>query len=326
MVGQYFDKKRAKANGVMSMGGALGGASIAPLLTILYQDYGYSNTLIIQAGLLLHVFITAALFRPLRANQRKYIEMEVKKVEMDITKVELEVTKEEPNQTVSVKKSDKTLSAIETMEPLDDFGSTVSIASKNKNLDKSKPETESNTKHSKCSKYLDMELLKNKSFMSYSFMMTCAFMCRSGSNTFLAGLAFERNISNSELAVIFVVAASVDFCSRFISGIIFDLQIIKKKRILAFSLCGIVFSGLMCIMPFTYNFPTFVAVIIFRSIFGSTFVSQHNTILCDIVGRERLSSAVGLGRFFTSIGYLCGPAIGGKSAVLESELLICCFS
>ena len=311
MVGQYFDKKRARANGIMSMGGALGGVSIAPLLTLLYQDYGYSNTLIIQAGLLLHVLVTAALFRPLRANQRKCIEVEVTKVN------------EEQHQTVFVKKSDQTLSAIETIQPLDDFGSTVSIASKNINLDTSKPKTESNTKHNKCSKYLDMALLKNKGFMSYSFMMTCAFMCRSGSNTFLAGLAFERNISNSDLAVIFVVAASVDFCSQFISGIIFDLRIIKKNRILAFSLCGIVFSGLMCIIPFTYNFSTFVAVIIFISIFGSNFMSQHYTILCDIVGRERLSSAVGLGRFFTSIGYLSGPIIGGKSRGSGSKGLFC---
>ena len=63
MLGNYFDKRRGFANSIANSGGSLGGLLFAPLLTAMFDNYGYSGAMLLCGGLYLQVFITAALFR-----------------------------------------------------------------------------------------------------------------------------------------------------------------------------------------------------------------------------------------------------------------------
>ena len=63
MVGNYFDKRRGFANSIANSGGSLGGLLFAPLLTAMFDNYGYSGAMLLCGGFYLQVFITAALFR-----------------------------------------------------------------------------------------------------------------------------------------------------------------------------------------------------------------------------------------------------------------------
>ena len=64
MVGTYFDKRRGLANSIAVSGGSLGSLIFAPLLTSLFEHYGYSGAMLIVGSWFLHGWVTGALFRP----------------------------------------------------------------------------------------------------------------------------------------------------------------------------------------------------------------------------------------------------------------------
>ena len=63
MIGAYFDKRLGLANSIANSGGSLGGLVFAPLLTVMFQYYGYSGTMLLCGSFFLHGFISGALFR-----------------------------------------------------------------------------------------------------------------------------------------------------------------------------------------------------------------------------------------------------------------------
>ena len=63
MLGNYFEKRRGLANSIANSGGSLGGLVFAPLLTAMFQYYGYSGTMLLCGAFFLHGFISGALFR-----------------------------------------------------------------------------------------------------------------------------------------------------------------------------------------------------------------------------------------------------------------------
>lgn len=65
MVGVYFVKKLGFANSISQGGVSIGGLVLAPLLTYLFEEYGYTGTYIFMAGFHLNVAIAGALLRPL---------------------------------------------------------------------------------------------------------------------------------------------------------------------------------------------------------------------------------------------------------------------
>ena len=64
MIGIYFDKRLGLANSIANSGGSFGGLVFAPLITIMFQYYGYSGTMLLCGAFFLHGFVSGALFRP----------------------------------------------------------------------------------------------------------------------------------------------------------------------------------------------------------------------------------------------------------------------
>lgn len=65
VVQQYFDKRRAFAAGVSSMGKSIASLTIGPFYTFLIQQYGWRGALIIHAGIVLQGVVLGAMFKPL---------------------------------------------------------------------------------------------------------------------------------------------------------------------------------------------------------------------------------------------------------------------
>ena len=289
---------------------------ISPLVTVMFDHYGYSGTMLLLGGILLHALISAALFRPLTLSKTDMQEMEEIKKEMQEGE-----TKENGIMLTVPETRERSHSALETTEPLA-FGSNLSIAMEDDEEDdanvkeiKSLSQDESvkiKKKKGFCAKYFNPELIKEKKFLSFSLMMMCVFVCFSCMTTFMAALAKEKGITTTQFAIILMAAAATDLVGRFSSGFLFDLKIVVHRRMLLFSLLGLTFSTLMAMLPFACNFETFIVIVTFRALFGSAFHAQHNTILNDMVGKKRLASAIGLSRAVMGLGYVMGPTIGGK--------------
>ncbi|KAL3846708.1 hypothetical protein ACJMK2_017675 [Sinanodonta woodiana] len=64
LIGKYFEKRRGLANSIAVSAASLGGLVWAPIVTLMFEHYGYSGTHLIIAAILLNCLVTAGLFRP----------------------------------------------------------------------------------------------------------------------------------------------------------------------------------------------------------------------------------------------------------------------
>ncbi|KAH8401430.1 hypothetical protein KR009_005445, partial [Drosophila setifemur] len=67
IVSQYFDKHRALANGICVSGTAAGSFVLPMLIKHLVEKFGFHGTILILGGCMLHVCISATLYRPISA-------------------------------------------------------------------------------------------------------------------------------------------------------------------------------------------------------------------------------------------------------------------
>ncbi|XP_011499502.1 PREDICTED: monocarboxylate transporter 13 [Ceratosolen solmsi marchali] len=68
LVSQYFDKHRALANGICVSGTAAGSIVFPMLIEYLVASFGFHGTFLILGGCMLHVCVSASLYRPLEQN------------------------------------------------------------------------------------------------------------------------------------------------------------------------------------------------------------------------------------------------------------------
>ena len=94
----YFENRRSLAMGISICGLSIGSLVFAPFVNYLFTIYGFTGTLMIQAGVTLHLFIVGALFIPLK--------MEIKDMTFDKKLTEGNTDeKSESNQLENEKKS-----------------------------------------------------------------------------------------------------------------------------------------------------------------------------------------------------------------------------
>ncbi|KAJ8310387.1 hypothetical protein KUTeg_012252, partial [Tegillarca granosa] len=64
LLGRYFKKYRGLANGVAIAGSSLGGLVLPPIFSYILNTYGLYGGMIVTSGILLNIFVAAALLRP----------------------------------------------------------------------------------------------------------------------------------------------------------------------------------------------------------------------------------------------------------------------
>ena len=280
----YFDKKQGKANAIASTGVPIGALVLAPLLTFLFDKYGYTGTMLILGGILLHIFVTALLFRP----HPKTVLVNIGRTDdkYDSKVQEGQKQHEEPDifnmemQKIQTRPSSKILG------------------------DKKPPMCTSKLK-------VYMQILKDPIFIVFAVSMMCLIFMLSCS-TFLAGLAKEREISDTLIAVMLVVTSVATCLSRILFGILFDIHFIKKRRMILYCLISAVSGVVCCSLPFARGFASLFVLNLVTNILSHAMHGQHVTILSDLIGRRRVVIAIGICRFIMGLGYLTGPAVGGK--------------
>ncbi|KAK1133926.1 hypothetical protein K0M31_011711 [Melipona bicolor] len=96
LVSQYFDKHRALANGICVSGTAAGSFVFPLLIKVLVDNFGFHGTILLLGGCMLHVCVSATLYRPLENNYApEETEMPGKKEKIESTPKELETAKQQ---------------------------------------------------------------------------------------------------------------------------------------------------------------------------------------------------------------------------------------
>jgi len=70
-VSQWFDKKKGKAMALSTLGTGFGSVCMAPLITLLVDQFNYFGTMLIVGSLLLNNSVGGALYRPPTATPEK---------------------------------------------------------------------------------------------------------------------------------------------------------------------------------------------------------------------------------------------------------------
>lgn len=84
LVSQYFDKHRALANGICVSGTAAGSFVFPLLIEFLVRDFGFHGTILLLGGCMLHVCVSATLYRPLDENYAPEETVLVDKIEKEM--------------------------------------------------------------------------------------------------------------------------------------------------------------------------------------------------------------------------------------------------
>ncbi|XP_076386851.1 monocarboxylic acid transporter silnoon isoform X1 [Megachile rotundata] len=96
LVSQYFDKHRALANGICVSGTAAGSFVFPLLIETLVKNFGFHGTILLLGGCMLHVCVSATLYRPLENNYAPEDTIVVDKLEkVETTAKELETAKQQ---------------------------------------------------------------------------------------------------------------------------------------------------------------------------------------------------------------------------------------
>lgn len=307
-----------------TLGGGLGGIAFPPLLENMFYYYSYSGTLLIVSGLMMNYAVAALLFRPvnkIRITSLSIVESEKQDskpqkgeeeptliVGNDQVYVVSEEEQEEGKKMESFKESIRKLSRKISIAP-----STLSSTS-----------SEKSTKKDGCCSifrnYFDLSLIKDVKFLSFSLLMMTSFLCFTVTSMFFSELSKECGFDRLEVSLALSLSSIVDIPCRLLSGFVFDLKGIRKRRITVYVFIG-AWTGLSsaCLPISMFIMNVFQRKIIFYSFWVSYTISsgiyhtQQNTILTDLCGchSKTLSSALGLNRLFQGIGGLIGPSVGG---------------
>ena len=70
IVGYYFNKRRGLAVGLATSGGSVGSIFFPPLFETMFENYGFTGTLLLMSAITLHFMIAGALFRPFNLQQK----------------------------------------------------------------------------------------------------------------------------------------------------------------------------------------------------------------------------------------------------------------
>lgn len=211
IVGQYFEKRRGLAAGLSAATSGLGTFAFPPLAELLFDNYAFMGGFLILGALALNACVSAALYRPLEeslpAEKRRQLKRSRQRQQM------LEKEKAKESEAMPSNGSAMIKKAVQC------------------------PQSAKST----LSSYIDLDLLKNPSFIC--FALSSAMAATSNLASIPLIVDHGRDCGIPEHRAVFLVSAVgiADTMGRALGGVLFDLPFVKGRRRLWY--CGIIFMA-----------------------------------------------------------------------------------
>ena len=217
IVGQYFEKRRGLAAGLSAATSGLGTFAFPPLAELLFDNYAFMGGFLILGALALNACVSAALYRPLEESLPKKKREQLRRAR--------QLQKERDAKEKAKREEAEGKSAGSLLEN----GSTML------------KDCARCDKQSAISKYVDMDLLKNPSFLCFALSSGLAATSNLASIPLIVDHGRDCGIPE-HLAVFLVSAVGIaDTVGRALGGVLFDLPIVKGRRRMWY--CGIIFMA-----------------------------------------------------------------------------------
>uniref|UniRef100_H3CYE7 Solute carrier family 16 member 12b n=1 Tax=Tetraodon nigroviridis TaxID=99883 RepID=H3CYE7_TETNG len=281
MVGCYFHKRMALAYGVGLSGSGIGTFVLAPAVQLLIDLYSWRGALLVLSAFVANLCVCGALLRPITLQNFN------EKEESD-----------EDSKTGQVQSQDVKLAL---KPPKEAEVSRLFL-----------PES-----RRRC---LDSCILSSQ---DYSFLLLPDFLglalsfllLASGCSLpfiYLVPYALGNGVSQQNAAFLMSILGVIDIVGNVTFGWLTDRKCLKPYRLGCY-IFAVTMEGLCCLfVTLLQTFPLLVPFAVFYGYFDGAYVALIPVVTSDLVGRQHLSSALGVAYFLHGIPYLISPPIGGR--------------
>ncbi|XP_067914356.1 monocarboxylate transporter 7-like isoform X3 [Heterodontus francisci] len=300
ILSQYFEKYRSLVIAVASTGECFAVFIFAPAFTILKNHFGWKNCLLVIGALQLNIVACGALLRPL-------VIRKIEEKPVDVA-METKYMLENEETCISIESVDSGVESLSTSCDHLEHSKKCRTNDIHKDNLEMLPTRKPKAQHQLT--LLDFSILKNKSFIFYALFGLFATLGFFAPHLYVIPLSISLGV-DEWAAYMLSAMAITEVLGRFSAGCILNKQPIRKIYIelICVSLLSIV---LLC-FPFTKGFWSLVTCSMLYGFMFGTVASVHIPMLAedDVVGVEKMSSAVGIYIFIQSFSGLAGPPIGG---------------
>lgn len=307
MLSLYFEKRRPLANALSSAGECICTFALTPLFQLLIDNYSWRGALLILGGLQLHLCVCGALLRPLIAPKDVACEVQAEEEGLSLELLPKDDPErctpsclEEEELRVSEGSDQETIK--ECVDPEEKPHLTMEVQDSNTRNKRTEIRT-------KILRYVDYTLITNAQVMIYSMFGIFAALGFYAPNLFLVPYARSRGVEEYQAAALMSISAVLDLFGRVFFGWVANLRLVPMVQQLTATVTLLGTVTLLCPLA-----SSFTELAVFSAAYGLVYgatVAIHITVLAEIVGAQRLGSALGFFMLIRSSGGLLGPPIAG---------------
>ncbi|XP_012718434.2 monocarboxylate transporter 13 [Fundulus heteroclitus] len=302
MLGLYFEKKRPVANALASAGECILTFSLTPLFQLLIDCFSWRGALLILGGLQLHLCVCGLLLRPIRTPGAAASIRRVSEEEGGFQKDDWHETK--PSFQMESELNILEMSEQETVKDCVEEPDETSSLTQSSTSSPQKTKLRTRVQH-----YVDYTLITNGRFMVYSMFGVFAALGFFAPSLFLVPYARSKGIKEYQAASLLSISAVLDLVGRVFFGWVANLRLIETVQQLTATV--ILLGTVLLLCPLASTFSELVAFSAAHGLVYGATVAIHITVLPEVVGVERLGSALGFFMLIRSSGGLLGPPIAG---------------
>lgn len=300
IVSQYFDKRRSLILALASTGECFALFIFAPALTSLNNNLGWRNCFLILGALQLNIVVSGALLRPLiivESPERKTLDGGTE------TKYALVSEETHPSMNSGAEPGPPSHNNLhQNKQPI----ISDELHKKGLQIVQDAPKSQAPPP----TPLLDFSILKNVGFIFYTLFGLFVTLGFFAPQLYVIPLAISQGIEERAAYMLSAMAIS-ELCGRISAGWILNKQPIPKVYIVL--IYTIVLSVVLMSFPFANGFWSLLTCSVFYGLMFGTVAGSHISVIAedDVVGIEKMSSALGIYLFVQSFSGLGGPPIGG---------------
>ncbi|XP_029455173.1 monocarboxylate transporter 7 isoform X2 [Rhinatrema bivittatum] len=304
ILAQYFDKKRSLVTAVASTGECFAVFGFAPAITYLIEQIGWRHSLVIIGALQLNIVVCGALLRPIIIQASE----EVK-----------EPPKQDNQEIMYMLENEQTRTSVDSVDSgVEVTNSPIILQIENSQIENEVPQenvqmlTEASCPSAKNNiPLLDFSVLKNPSFICYALFGLFATLGFFAPSLFIIPFSISLGIDKDYSAYMLSAMAIAEVFGRIGAGLVLTKEPIRKIYIEL--ICVILLCISLSAFPFASEFWGLMVCSVFFGCMLGSVAGTHIPLLAedDVVGIEKMSSAVGVYVFIQSISGLAGPPLGG---------------
>ncbi|KAK2181983.1 hypothetical protein NP493_372g02000 [Ridgeia piscesae] len=303
---EYFEKRRGVAVGIATAGSSAGAILGPPLMTYLFERYGFFSGLLVVGAIMYNCCVSGALYRPLVDNFPDLMTSYTLKLSPECGE---KTGGHDGRGDAKISYGNHRGGAEKEDVPL--TGPKSGIDSRNEAEQRIRNRLSWLNRPMGAvrafGRTLDVSLWSDLRFSL--FALSQAMFAMSFSPVFMFAPAVSKNIGLSDKQAAFVLSALSlgDFIGRLVSGFFFDLPLMRRQLHRLFSASMLFMALAILAWPFVTSFTVAIFNATVFGFFMGVVTCQKTSMLCELLGADRLSSSLGMLVSAQGVGVLVGP-------------------